>query len=145
MANKRFVAFVAGAAAFEAAARSRLRFPSPIGELTVEDLYDLPLTSLSGRANLDDLAKNAQREIRSETEAQSFVEPGEGGPDPDAQLRFDLIRHVISVKVAERDAAADAHRRREEKQKILALISEKQDEALRGKSLEELQALVEAL
>ena len=42
---------------FEQAARQKIRFESVLGLLCVEDLWDLPLTSLnSKRANLDDIA-----------------------------------------------------------------------------------------
>lgn len=130
---------------FEQAARLAIRFDTPKGQVTAEDLFNLPLTSLSGRANLDDLAKDLHREIRSSAEETSFVHPASTGVDVETQLKFDIVKHVIGVRVAERDAAATEQKRKEEKQKILALIADKQDEALRGKSLEELQAMVQAL
>ena len=38
---------------FEQATRQAFRFESPKGFLTVEDLWNLPLTNNTGRANLD--------------------------------------------------------------------------------------------
>lgn len=61
------------------------------------------------------------------------------------RLAFEIVKHIISVRVAERDAEALKKKRAEEKQRILALIADKQDEALKVKSLEELQAMVQAL
>lgn len=49
------------------------------------------------------------------------------------------------MRVAERDKEAEAQKKREEKQKILSIIARKQDEALEGKSLEELTQMVNAL
>lgn len=130
---------------FQKASRLKLRFDSPRGFLSVEDLWDLPLTSKNASANvpnLDDVAKSLDRELRATAEEKSFVEPTVTGRNVELQLGFDLVKHVIDVRVAERNAAADSAKKRETKQKLLSLIAEKQDEALRGKSLEDLEALV---
>ena len=42
---------------FEQASRLKLRFPSPLGTLSTEDLWHLPLTSTTGKANLNDIGK----------------------------------------------------------------------------------------
>ena len=74
------------------------------------------------------------------------MEPSAGNTDREYdELALAIVKRIIEVRVAERDAAALSKKRAEEKQKILALISEKQDEALKGKTLEELQAMVGAL
>lgn len=130
---------------FEQAAQIRLRFETPKGQLTVEDLFDLPLTSATGRVNLNDLAKEYHQELKSTADVVSFVDTVPSGPDEVVQLKFELVKHVIGVRVAERDKAATEQKRREDKQKLLALIAEKQDEQLKGKSLEELTQMVNAL
>ena len=43
---------------FEKASRLKLRFSTSIGMLSAEDLWDLPLSSRNGTANLDDVARN---------------------------------------------------------------------------------------
>lgn len=130
---------------FEQAARLAIRFETPQGNATVEDLFNMHLTSNTGRANLDDIAKGLHKELHDSAEIASFVDPTKSGANDLLQLKFDVVKHVIDVRVAERTKALDAAKRREEKQKILAIMAEKKDEALKGKSLEELQALVEAL
>ena len=57
---------------FEKAARLKLRFDTSKGLVTVEDLFDLPLTVRNGGASLDNIAKGIARLIR-ETETESFV------------------------------------------------------------------------
>jgi len=57
---------------FEKASRSKLRFMSTKGLLTVEDLWDIPLTSKNG-VSLDDIAKSLHKQIK-ESEETSFVE-----------------------------------------------------------------------
>ena len=58
---------------FEQATRAKLRFSTPNGMVSTEDLWDLPLTSLnSKRANLDDIARTLDAELKS-TASVSFV------------------------------------------------------------------------
>lgn len=91
---------------FQQASRLQLRFSSPKGELTTEDLWLLPLTSATGKANLDDIAKGLFRALKSD-ENVSFVAP-ERKSDPRTQLAFDIVKHIIDVRVAENAAAAAA-------------------------------------
>ena len=128
---------------FEKASRIRLRFDTPQGSLTVEDLWALPLTSRTGRANLDDIAKSLNRQLK-ETAEESFVVKN-NKTNEGLQLAFDLVKHVIEVRVAENEAADQAAAKKEQKQKLLALIVEKKDEDLKGKTVEELEAMVGAL
>lgn len=132
---------------FEKAIRLKLRFDSPKGQLTVEDLFDLPLTSTSGssRANLDSIAIALHRASREAAETISFVTPSENDESAELQLKFSIVKHVIDVKLAERDRAKEAADRKEKKQRLLALIGQKQDEVLASKPVEELIAMVESL
>jgi hypothetical protein len=131
---------------FEEAARLKLRFQTDRGLLTVEDLFDLPLTSKTGAPNLDSIAIALDREIRNTSETVSFVN-AEGSSEVNKvlNLKFDIVKHIIGVRIAERDAAAGEQKRREDKQKLLAIIARKQDEQLEGKSLDELVAMVEQM
>ncbi len=126
---------------FEQATRLKLRFETAKGALTVEDLWDLPLTSTS-KPNLNDIAKGLSRYLRENEE--DFVGTASKA-DTAAQLKFSIVKHVIAVRLAENEAAHVAASRRETKNRIMTLIAEKQDENLRGKSLEELQAMVSTL
>jgi hypothetical protein len=128
---------------FERASRLKLRFETPKGLLTIEDLWDLPLTSNSGKANLDDVARGLHRQIK-ESETESFVvNPAKA--DESAQIGFEVVKHVISVRLAEAEAARVRNESSEKKRRILELIAHKQDEALSAKSVEELQEMVTAL
>ncbi len=129
---------------FEKASRAKLRFESPQGPLAAEDLWDLPLTSLlTGKANLNDLAKGLFRQLKDSGEV-SFVDPTTTA-DAATQLKFDIVKHVIEVRVAERDAAAVAQANKEKKQLILGIIAQKENEALSNTSLDELRAMVQSL
>lgn len=127
---------------FEFASRAKLRFNSPKGQLTVEDLWDLPLTSATGKANLDTIAQELHRELKQSSETVSFVRPASTTDSvQQLQMQFDVVKYIIDVRVKERDEAAAATKRRETKQQILEIIERKKAGALEGKSLEELEAL----
>lgn len=130
---------------FEQASSLKIRFDTTRGQVSVEDLWDLPLTSGTGKPNLDDIAKGIHRELRNSAETESFVTPASSAGNDELQLKFDLVKHVIGVRIAERDKAAEAAKRRENKQRILEIVAMKEDESLRGKSLEELKAMAEAM
>jgi hypothetical protein len=133
---------------FVYASRIKLRFNSPRGLLTVEDLWDLPLQSTSGKANLDDIAKALFKKLQ-ETEV-SFVKPeGTAADDKSEVLRtqvaLDIVKHIIAVKIAERDEAAAATRNRQRKQHILGIIAQKENEALLGSSLDDLRKMLDEI
>lgn len=129
---------------FEQAARAKLRFETSAGLLSAEDLFDLPLTSAVKKPNLDDIAKALHKKLRDEGDAVSFVTPAVKSTATD-ELRFEIVKHVIAVRIAERDAAAEAKARADKKQKLLELIDRKQNQQLEGQTLEELQAQLAAL
>jgi len=132
---------------FEQASRFKLRFDTTRGSLSTEDLWDLPLTSTTGtRVNLDAIAVDLSKQMRDTAEVVSFVTPAATDAAKTAlQLKFDLVKYVIGVKIAERDKKQAAADRREKKQRILELIAKKEDETLGTKSVEELRALAESL
>lgn len=129
---------------FEKCARLKLRFVSPQGSLTAEDLWDLPLTSTrANQANLNNIAKAISRQLKSENE-EDFVNP-KSGADEALQLALDIVKHVIQVRQAENETARASAERKEKKAKILEVIARKQDQDLEGKPLEELQEMVTSL
>jgi signal recognition particle subunit SEC65 len=129
---------------FEQALRLKLRFPSPQGNLTVEDLWDLPLTSTrQNTANLNNIAKAVSRLLKAESE-EDFVNPRSGANET-LQLSLDIVKHIIAVRQAENEATRLRAERTEKKAKLLELIARKQDQALEGKPLEELQQMVASL
>lgn len=128
---------------FEQALRTKLRFSTPRGLVTTEDLWDLPLSSAAGKPNLDDVARDLYKLLKDEEEV-SFVQPATE-KNTSANLGFEVVKHVISVKLAEREVNRLAADKAAQKQKIMAIIAQKQDEALTGKSLEELTAMVDGL
>ena len=129
---------------FERAARLKLRFITPQGNLSAEDLWDIPLTTnRTNLANLNDIAKGVSRELKAQGE-EEFVNPV-SKVDEELQLKLDIVKHVIQVSQAENEAARALSERREKKARLLELIAKKQDQQLEAKSMEELQEMISAL
>jgi hypothetical protein len=127
---------------FEKATRLKMRFPTPQGLIAIEDLWDIPLTSTTGKANLNDIAKGLNKTLKSDDE--DFVTVNRKS-NSNEQLAFDIVKHIITVRVAENEAVALAKANKEKKQQILALIANKENEQLAGSSLEDLRKLADSL
>lgn len=114
---------------FEAATRQKFRFKTDVGQITVEDLWDMPLTGL------DKLAKTLRKELQ-ESQEESFLEV-----KPKSSVlndKFEIVKHVIATKLAERENAKNLQAKKERKQQILQILEAKQNEALLQKTPEEL-------
>lgn len=127
---------------FEQASRLALRFDSPKGKLTVEDLWGIPLTSNNpDKANLDAIAVGLYAKLKDDEGAVSFVNDTPPAALRETQLKFSIAKYIIDVRKTENKAAADAEKRRADKQRILEIIERKEHGELEGKSLDELRAL----
>lgn len=130
---------------FLTATREKFRFQSTVGLVSIEDLWDMPLTSTRGPC-LDDIAKTLNRAVKAADDDVSFVRPAATNKKgDDLQAKFDIVKHIIEVKLAERDAAKAAEDKKAEKQRLLELIAKKKDQALEGLTIEELTARINAL
>jgi hypothetical protein len=115
---------------FEKASRLKLRFESTRGYLTVENLWDLSLS------HLNEVAVTVNRALKAATE-DSFIATQKPATTI-LELKLEIVKHVITVKLKEAEDARTAAYKADRKAKILALIGDKDDEALKGKSREEL-------
>lgn len=120
---------------FELAAREKFRFETNKGLVAVEDLFDLPLT---GDVSLDATARLINRQVKA-LEEESFVETPKAA-SAKVIAKLEIVKHIIALRKAE----VKAHYERVEKQarraELKALLLEKQKEALKGKSQEEILA-----
>lgn len=122
---------------FETATRRKLRFQTTKGNLSIEDLWDVPLTVL------DDAYKGLSRQIR-EAEDDSLLTKRDSGVE-EASLKRDLVKHVVQVRQAEATEKTARAARRAQAARVRELIAQKNDEALAGKSTDELNALLAEL
>lgn len=124
---------------FKEASQLKLRFSTSVGNLSTEDLWDLPLTSRNG-ASLDNLAKELNREIKN-AEEESFVVK-KSSSNKVLDLKFSIVKDVIKDKM---DAAEKARTRAEikaKKDKIMEAIAKKEDESLDNAGLDELRSML---
>lgn len=125
---------------FEIATKHKYRFESDSGLLTVEDLWDLPLTAKGGRTSLDSVAKNLYKKL-NENEV-SFVED-RSNSDTKLERMFDIVKHVIETRKAEAEATRKRQETAARNRRIRELIERKKDEKLENLEVEELEKLLE--
>lgn len=117
---------------YKKALRTKLRFSTPKGKLTTEDLFDLSLT------DLNNLAITLDKKL-SETPRKSFI--SDIAPDTqEDELRFNIVKDVITLKLVERNAAQNAKAKAAEKAQLLEILHRKQNEALETLSVAEIEA-----
>lgn len=127
---------------FQTGTREAVRFSSTKGNLAIEDLWQLPLESEKG-VSLDSVAIQCNRELKALTE-ESFVKT-RTAQNTTAQLKLDIVKHIIQVRQQENAATRATVERKAQKDKILRIMASKQDAALENSSLEDLQAMLEKL
>ena len=122
---------------FEKASRLQLRFASTKGSLSVEDLWGLSLESL------DTLAKAVNKQIKAEEE-DSFIGK-KSSANSTLDLKLDILKRVIEVKIIERDAQIDRAAKNAKLSQLKALALHKTNEKLSSLSEEEINKMIKEL
>lgn len=121
---------------FETAVRNKMRFPYK-GQISVEDLWDLDVNALDGIfKTLNSKVKVSQEESLLRTRSKESEE---------LMVQIEIVKYIVSVKLAEAEARKNAEANRAKKQQILGILADKQESDLKNKSPEELQAMLAAL
>lgn len=121
---------------FMEASRIKLRVQTSQGPLSVEQLWDLSLGKLSNV--IRDVNKTLKNNDGDEL---SFLDETKK-VDSVAQLTFDILKEIYTIKKKEQDDARDAASNKAHNEKIMQLIHEKQEGELKNKSIEELMTLL---
>jgi hypothetical protein len=130
---------------FEYATRNKLRFPTIKGDLTVEQLWDLPLQSIRDDFNLDTVAKTVNKALQAASE-ESFVKTATKTAESTRyEIALEVVKHVIATKIAEVEVAATRAAKRQERDQLLAILAEKQVGEMSELSVKELQKRIKAL
>lgn len=128
---------------FDIATREKYRFDSIRGQLTTEQLWDVPLRSRDG-FDLDAIARGLSRQVKAAEEI-SFVDstPTEDSRRLTAQL--EVVKFVIKTKLDEDAARMAAARMKQERQSLLALLDKRREAALENLSEAEIRARLDVL
>ena len=121
---------------FETAIRNKMRFPFK-GQISVEDLWDLDVKALDG------VFKTLNSKVKVSQE-ESLIQTCSSESD-ELMLQIEIIKYIASVKLAEAEARRNAETKRAKRQQILSILADKQENDLKNKTSEELQAMLATL
>jgi len=124
---------------FKEAGKQKVRFNSTKGLLTIEDLWDIPLTSKTS-SSLDSIAVELHNKLKTAT--TSFV----SATLPENEitvLALDVVKSIIETRLEEIKERETEVERKQVRKKIKRLIDNKKDDSLANKSLEELQSMLD--
>lgn len=121
---------------FEAATRCKMRFPYK-GQISVEDMWDLSLSALdSVFKTLNSQMKHVKEESLLSTKSKA---------DETLELQIEIVKYIVSVKLAEKEVREKAAANKEMRQKIMQIKAARQDKALMEAPDEDLDKLLAEL
>lgn len=121
---------------FEVASRSKVRFPFK-GLVSVEDLWDLSTKELDTIfKTLNSQVKQAKEESLLDTKTKE---------DEVLDMQIEIVKYIVGVKLDEENVRLQARDKKEKKQKLLSILSAKQEEDLQNKSVDEIKAMLNEL
>lgn len=121
---------------FEVATRNNYQFTFR-GLINVIDLWDLSLT------NLDSVFKVLNAEVKK-SEEESLLNT-KSKEDEELSNKIEIVKYIVGVKLAEKEAKEDEKKNREMKQRLLAIKAKRQNEALENLSDEDLDRAIAEL
>lgn len=121
---------------FEIATRNRYRFNYK-GVMTVEDLWSLRVE------NLDAIFKMLNRQKKTADEDSLLAT--KSAEDQDLANKIDIVRYIVSVKLAEAAERVSAAEKKAQRDKIMEIVAKKKDKALEDMGIEDLMKKLEEL
>lgn len=121
---------------FEIATRNRYRFNYK-GVMTVEDLWSLRVE------DLDAIFKMLNRQKKTADEDSLLAT--KSAEDQDLANKIDIVRYIVSVKLAEATERVSAAEKKAQRDKILEIVAKKKDKALEDMGIEDLMKKLEEL
>ena len=127
---------------FAKATRDKVKFVTVKGEISIEDLWDLPLTSEKG-FDLDSIARKIAKELKDSTE-ESFVKPSTKGSSL-LELKLEVLKYIIKVKMEENETRKNLAEKKAKKEKLMEILAKKEDASLEALTPEEIRKQLEEL
>ena len=119
---------------FEIATRNRYRFTYK-GVMTVEDLWDLNVEALDAIFK----ALNRQKKTADEDSLLAVNE------DTELANKIELVKYIVSVKLAESEARVNAAEKKAQRDKIMEIVAKKKDKELEDMDVDQLMKKLEEL
>lgn len=121
---------------FEIATRNRYRFNYK-GVMTVEDLWSLRVE------DLDAIFKALNRQKKTADEDSLLAT--KSAEDQDLANKIDIVRYIVSVKLAEAAERVSAAEKKAQRDKIMEIVAKKKDKALEDMGIDDLMKKLEEL
>ena len=121
---------------FEYAVENKLRFPYK-GNISTEDLYSLSVS------DLDTIYKTLKREAKRNGEESLLAT--KSNDDVALDTKIEIVKYIVEKKLAQVEARKTAAANKAKKEKILSILEEKQDAALKNMSEEDLRKMLDTL
>lgn len=121
---------------FLLASRKAWRFPSSRGDLTVEQLWHMPLLA-KNNFDLNSVAIALNQEVKALGE-ENFVDQNVNVDRTHAADRLMLVKQIIVIRQAEQKAAEQRVQRADQRRKILDVLERRDQEELTTASREDL-------
>lgn len=119
---------------YKEATKLKLRIATNVGQLSVEQLWDLPMT------HLDELAVGLEKEYKTSANKSFLVK--KTLKNKVTKLKFDIVLDILNSKVEASEAASETRANKEHNQKIYDLIEKKKDGELEGKTVKQLEKML---
>ena len=116
---------------FEIATRNRYRFNYK-GVMTVEDLWSLRVEDLDAI-------------FKMKTADEDSLLATKSAEDQDLANKIDIVRYIVSVKLAEAAERVSAAEKKAQRDKIMEIVAKKKDKALEDMGIEDLMKKLEEL
>lgn len=121
---------------FEIATRNRYRFNYK-GVMTVENLWSLRVE------DLDAIFKMLNRQKKTADEDSLLAT--KSAEDQDLANKIDIVRYIVSVKLAEAAERVSAAEKKAQRDKIMEIVAKKKDKALEDMGIEDLMKKLKEL
>lgn len=104
------------------------------GMISIEDLFDLNL------ADLDVIYKSLKKEEK-DLQGDSLLDNDENPKVREVEVKIEIVKSIFGMKQAEIARAERALANKAQKDKILAIIEDKENQELSEKSIDELREI----
>lgn len=121
---------------FIMATRQKFRFPFK-GVATVEDLWDMNVR------DLDSVFKSLNSQ-KKQNDEESLLST-KSTEDSVLEAKIEIVKFIVQTKLSEAEQRRIRTEQREKKARIAEILADKQDEELRGKSVEELKKMLDSM